>query len=105
MAKESMPHGYSGCRSKIDPLIIALAPLSRNTTLAATSAGRRILPRGTDESAFFHHSSSLCTLLCNLCSFSVKVQPMFTPFTLIPCGASSAALFFVSVTNADLAQE
>ena len=37
--------------------------------------------------------------------FSVRHHPISTPFTRIPLGANSAALFLVSVTNALLAQE
>ena len=87
------------------PVIITLAPLSKNRTLAATSAGRSILPSGTPPSASRHHSSLPCTRLYSACSFSVRHQPMLIPFTRTPIGASSAALFFVSVSSAALAQE
>mmetsp|Transcript_21238 Transcript_21238/g.24445 ORF Transcript_21238/g.24445 Transcript_21238/m.24445 type:complete len:221 (-) Transcript_21238:251-913(-) len=83
---------------------MVLALESKKTTVEATSAGLSILPRGTPLSASSNHFSFPLCSLWSECSFSVRHQPIFTPFTRMPFGANSAALFLVRVTNADLAQ-
>mmetsp|Transcript_39821 Transcript_39821/g.78752 ORF Transcript_39821/g.78752 Transcript_39821/m.78752 type:complete len:231 (-) Transcript_39821:157-849(-) len=81
------------------PVIISAAGLTRKRTVHATSTGLNKRFMGSDASAASNQFSPPFATI-KAVSFSVTVHPMFTELTLMPCGASSVALHWVTTFNA-----
>ena len=98
-----IPGSMSGEMSRIAPVTMALASLNKCSTDAAVSSGRRILPEGDAASASANQKRFVA--LWPRSSASVRHHPMFTWFTRMPCGRSSAAVFFVKHASAAFEHE
>ena len=98
-----IPGSMSGEMSRIAPVTMALASLNKCRTEAAVSSGRRMRPDGDAASASANQKRFVA--LWPRSSASVRHHPIFTWFTRMPCGRSSAAVFFVKHASAALEHE
>ena len=98
-----IPGSMSGEMSRIAPVTMDALSLSRWTTDAAVSSGRNMRPDGDAASASANQKRFVA--LWPRSSASVRHHPILTWLTRIPCGRSSAAVFFVKHARAALEHE
>ena len=103
VSPDMIPGSMSGEMSRIAPVTMEALSLSRWTTDAAVSSGRRMRPDGDAASASANQKRFVA--LWPRSSASVRHHPMLTWLTRIPCGLNSAAVFFVKHASAAFEHE